>query len=249
MSDVRVELRLLSMSVLDLDERADDIKKRLNEFNQSVPQLWEKYEVVTEIVGNLTTNLSASTHQKLDEMKTGLRKTQKNQLKLSAAVLSLEWFRNNATKGNCELTEGNSMNLTKKIGFTAGLRSSNSGWSSNKLVFTEEIYNHGDGYDFSSGIFTAPASGVYVFYVTLTSYEDSNIFVDIVVNGASKVRARANGRRESGDYDDFEYQYQTGTNLVVTSLDRGEKVWVEYHSGRGYYSETVPVSTFSGFII
>ncbi|XP_061167416.1 multimerin-2-like [Saccostrea echinata] len=247
MSDVKVETRLLSMSVMDLDQRADDVKKRLNDFNKSVPQLFEKYQIVTQRVGNLFTNLSVSSDQELNEIKSDLKKTQKKQLKLSAAVLSLEWFRNNASKGNCELTK--LTNVSKKVGFTDGLRSSNSGWSSDKLVFTEEIYNYGGGYDSSSGVFTAPASGVYVFFVSLTSYEHSSVLVDIVVNGTSKVRARANGGRDTTDYDYFEYQYQTGTNMVVTSLDRGKKVWVECHSGAGYYSETVPVSTFSGFMI
>lgn len=43
--------------------------------------------------------------------------------------------------------------------------------------------------------------------------------------------------------------YQTGTNMVVLSLQKGDNVWVEHSYGQGYYSQSVPETTFSGFLI
>lgn len=44
---------------------------------------------------------SEETNNTLENMKSELADTQQNQLKMAAAVLSLEWFKNNMSKGNC----------------------------------------------------------------------------------------------------------------------------------------------------
>ncbi|XP_062576274.1 complement C1q and tumor necrosis factor-related protein 9A-like [Saccostrea cucullata] len=160
---------------------------------------------------------------------------------MSAAVLSLEWFKNNISRGNCD--------LSKRIGFTAGVSSSGSSWSSGKLIFTKVLYNQGNGYDSSSGIFTAPSAGVYVFYVSITSYSSNAISVDISLNGYSQVTARSNAGSGSGYRSSFSYSYQTGTNMAVLSLKRGDRVWIAYNSGTGYYSDYTQITTFSGFLI
>ena len=121
--------------------------------------------------------------------------------------------------------------------FTAGVTDSSSYWSSGILVFPTVLYNIGRGYDSSTGIFTSPEDGTYVFYVTIRSYNSYSIDVDIVKNGISKVRVDTHGT------------YQTGTNMAVLSLDRGDKVWVKFHSGQGYYSTSTPVTSFTGFQI
>ena len=123
------------------------------------------------------------------------------------------------------------------IAFTAGVTGSDRYWNSGTLVFRTVLYNTGSGYDSSTGIFTSPEDGNYVFYVTITSYNSNSIDVDIVKNGFSKVRV------------DTEGTYQTGTNMAVLSLDRGDRVWVKFHSGKGYYSTSTPVTSFTGFQI
>ena len=121
------------------------------------------------------------------------------------------------------------------IAFTAGVTGSDHYWSSGTLVFPTVLYNTGSGYDSSTGIFTSPEDGTYVFYVTITSYNSNSIYVDIIKNGLSKVRAKAYS--------------SNGSNMVVLSLDRGDKVSVNFHSGRGYYSASTPVTSFTGFQI
>ncbi|XP_048767991.2 complement C1q and tumor necrosis factor-related protein 9A-like [Ostrea edulis] len=173
-------------------------------------------------------------------MKSELADTQQNQLKMAAAVLSLEWFKNNMSKGNCD--------ISKRVGFTAGVSSSNTRWSSGKLVFNKVLHNKGAGYDSSSGVFTAPSAGVYVFYVSITSYSDNEINVDITLNGYSQVTARDKGGSGRINYS-YSYSYQTGTNMATLSLKRRDRVWVQYTAGTGYSSKSVPTTTFSGFLI
>ena len=124
------------------------------------------------------------------------------------------------------------------VAFTAGITSASSSWRGDILVFPHVITNKGQGYSLNSGKFTAPRDGTYVFTVTAVSYSNY-LRLDIVHDGVSKVRTWS---------DDSAY-YQTGTNLVVLELDRGDAVWVKRDAGGGYTSASVPYTTFSGFLL
>ena len=85
--------------------------------------------------------------------------------------------------------------MSTRIGFTAAVSSTSTSWSSGTLVFPKVITNVGNGYNPSDGVFTAPRAGVYVFFVNVQSYSTNNIYVDIVLNGSTKVRTMALNRR------------------------------------------------------
>jgi hypothetical protein len=123
------------------------------------------------------------------------------------------------------------------VAFTAGVTSYSSTWNSGTLVFPKVIHNIGGGYNPSTGVFTAPTEGHYVFFVTVVEFSTLYSRVDIVLNGTSKVRTL-------GESD---AAYQTGTNMTVLRLQRGDTVWIRYSYGKGYYTLSVPITTFSGF--
>ena len=125
------------------------------------------------------------------------------------------------------------------VAFTAGMTTYSTTWRGDILVFPHVITNKGHGYSSSSGKFTAPRDGTYVFYLTVVSYGSNYLRLDIVHDGDSKVRT----------WSDSSASHQTGTNLVVLELDRGDAVWVKRDGGRGYCSHSVPITTFSGFIL
>nr|XP_022291272.1 complement C1q-like protein 4 [Crassostrea virginica] len=154
---------------------------------------------------------------------------------MSAAVSSLELFRINQTHSKCD--------VSTRIAFTAGVTSSSSSWNSGTLVFPKVITNVGSGYNPSDGVFTAPMAGVYVFFVNVQGYSYQTIYVDIVLNGATKVRTMVWG---NSPYT----AHSAGPNLAVLSLQTGDRVWVKYHAGQGYYTHgDGPITTFSGFLI
>ena len=132
--------------------------------------------------------------------------------------------------------------VSTKIGFTPGVTSDSTTWNSGTLMLPKVITNVGNGYNLSDGVFTAPRAGVYVFFVNIQSYDYLSIYMDIVLNGAEKVRTKAsrNSRENS----------KTAPNLAVLSLETEDRVWVKHYSGRGYvsYSDS-PETTFSGFLI
>lgn len=126
-----------------------------------------------------------------------------------------------------------------KIGFTVGVTSSSSSWNGGILVYPHVVTNIGNGYNPSTGKFTASKDGTYVFFITVNAYSSNDIYLDIVYNGSSKVRTMSHS--SAG--------YQTGTNMAVLPLYKGDSVWVIYWSGKGYYSTGVPITTFSGFLL
>ena len=127
----------------------------------------------------------------------------------------------------------------QNVGFTAGVTLDSTTWNSGTLIFNSVIVNVGNGYNPSTGVFTSPVAGTYVFYVTTVEYSTQGLYVDIVLNSVSKVRMIGHG--SAG--------FQTGTNMVVLNLNKGDSVWVRHAYGRGYYSESTPETTFSGFLI
>ncbi|XP_078317880.1 complement C1q-like protein 4 [Crassostrea virginica] len=133
--------------------------------------------------------------------------------------------------------------VSTRIGFTAGVTSASITWNSGTLVFPKVITNVGSGYNPSDGVFTAPRAGVYVFFVNVQSYNSNIVLVDIVLNGATKVRTLAYSTSGHG-YN------EAGPNLAVLSLQTGDRVWVKHYSGQGYYTHSDgPITTFSGFLI
>ena len=127
----------------------------------------------------------------------------------------------------------------QKVVFTAGVTSDSSTWNSGTLIFNSVILNVGNGYNPSTGVFTSPVAGTYVFYVTAVEYDKQFLRVDIALNSVSKVRT----------YSYSDAAYKTGTNMVVLNLQKGDSVWVKHSSGTGYHTHSVPLTTFTGFQI
>nr|XP_022293091.1 uncharacterized protein LOC111103840 isoform X3 [Crassostrea virginica] len=238
LTDIKVEVRYLSITVFGMNDDFTKIDEKFQELENSTK------EIETELRVNVKRNAAS-----LSELETrhltlidGLKNTtsslqadigdyETNQLKISATISSLELFRINQTLSKCDPKQ--------KVAFTAGVTSYSSAWNSGTLIFNSVILNVGNGYNPSTGVFTSPVTGTYVFYVTAVEYSKQYLMVDIVLNSVSKVKLLG----------DSEAAYQTGTNMVVLNLQKGDSVWVRHVSGKGYWSDSVPATTFTGFLI
>ncbi|XP_062571327.1 uncharacterized protein LOC134233381 isoform X2 [Saccostrea cucullata] len=257
LADIKTEVRYLSITLLDLnihsleidknipkliDNKYELISGRLNDsleaYNTELRSANDKLSLaLNDLQKNqqtITDSLSDHMNNTMEDLQSELKQTQFEQLKLSSSVSSLEVFRLNFTNRQC--------GLSSKVAFTAGITSSDSSWSGSTLVFPKMIFNTGGGYNPTTGMFTAPLDGHYVFFVNVQSYGTYEIRMEIVLNGESKVRTIAHDS-SGNDY------YETGVNLVVLRLNQGDKVWVKRYSGTGYYSNSVPITTFSGFLL
>ena len=108
------------------------------------------------------------------------------------------------------------------------------------LRFDKTITNIGNGYDPSTGIFTAPVTGVYGFSVNMMAplrVTHASVGLAIIRRGALLDEVWAAGP----DVDD------QGSTDVTTHLTAGEQVWVRQAAGdavRGGYW-----TVFTGYLL
>ncbi|XP_052707541.1 multimerin-1-like isoform X1 [Crassostrea angulata] len=294
LDDIKIEVRYLSVTLLDFKERTEienesrdkkysELERHSNTLIQSFKvknSLRKKFGNLKSFVQNLQdsqTEITENLNRTVAEFDTQFTLSENTLQKFSSALASLEMAQTKLSKSideNLNRTvakfdtqftlsehteqkfssalaslETAQTKLSKSIddksnhhAFSAGISSYNFDWTGDTLVFPIVIYSVGTGYNPSTGIFTAPTAGTYVFYVSVQSGSNKHIYLDIVLNGLSKVRAMTwNSRRSSVPI------YQTGTNLVILHLRTGDRVWVKRHSGTGYHSHDIPITTFSGF--
>ena len=112
-----------------------------------------------------------------------------------------------------------------------------------KIVFPHLISNVGDGYDVSTGIFTAPFDGVYLFTCFLASHT-GELKADLIVNGTPKVGIPAIA------YGGSSGNYGAAGNALPIALVTGDRVWIQHVSGSVIWSHPgAPYTTFSGYLI
>ncbi|XP_062595463.1 uncharacterized protein LOC134256817 [Saccostrea cucullata] len=103
------------------------------------------------------------------------------------------------------------------------------------IIFDHVVTNIGSGYDNSSGIFKAPASGLYVFSWSIETYGRLTEGV-LLLNGNEQGMSKSH---QSSSY------YDTTTSFAVLNLTVNDKVWVRVKSGRAEATHTM----FSGWMI
>ncbi|XP_056229615.1 inner ear-specific collagen [Seriola aureovittata] len=106
------------------------------------------------------------------------------------------------------------------------------------VVFSSVLYNVQGSYDPTTGLYTAPINGTYVFSYHLTVHERVlkvglfHNFVPVVKTTDPKVLG-------------------TTSHSVVLYLARGDRVWIQVKDSvtNGMYAGTEASSTFSGFLL
>ena len=112
------------------------------------------------------------------------------------------------------------------VAFRASLSSSTVVSSGTDLISQDVRINHGNGYDLTTGHFTAPVTGTYVVTVQVCPYGGKAIEVNLVVEGSVQTEAR---------------YYEKDTTICFTTTDvmllqKDNDVWVK--CGRSTSSST-----------
>ena len=114
--------------------------------------------------------------------------------------------------------------------------------ASNEVAKFDKVWtNIGNGYDASSGVFTAPRGGVYQFSCSAMTNSGKTLRLHLMKNDQQTVSLYPGN---SG--------YNMGTLSMVLELKKGDRVYIK-HPGSGYnslYSESeYNYSMFSGYFI
>ena len=106
-----------------------------------------------------------------------------------------------------------------------------------RVVFGTVDLNEGNGYDPSTGIFTAPSAGLYVFDWTTMTHQGRDVYTSLIVNGSFK---SWNHCRDSSSKT-----YLSCSKMTIVKLKQGDKVWIGVFAGSAtmYHQYT----SFSGF--
>uniref|UniRef100_A0A671K4J8 Caprin-2-like n=1 Tax=Sinocyclocheilus anshuiensis TaxID=1608454 RepID=A0A671K4J8_9TELE len=100
--------------------------------------------------------------------------------------------------------------------------------------------NLGDMFDTTTGRFTCPAAGAYVFIFHILKLAISvPLYINLMRNEEVMVSAYAN---------DGAPDHETGSNHAVLQLFQGDQVWLRLHRG-AIYGSSWKYSTFSGFLL
>ncbi|XP_065928376.1 uncharacterized protein [Magallana gigas] len=237
-SDKNISQRLNdAVQVLD-DLKLKDMSSTQLLLNQSVEL--EQQSAKDRYSIHLLQNETQRLVRNLDDLKVQVRYTSLSLLDVHSMTEELNGSLVQRLEERISDVHDHITNVSKRIGFTATVSTSSISWNSGTLVFDVVITNVGNGYNPSTGVFTAPTAGEYVFFVNVQSYNINSIYVDVVLNGVTKVRTMA----YTGGSDYFD----AGPNLVVLTLQKGDRVWVKYFSGQGYHING-PITTFSGFLL
>lgn len=88
-----------------------------------------------------------------------------------------------------------------------------------KLIFKQLVNNPGNRYDNSTGVFTAPTAGLYLFAFFIVNEDGSSVNIVLKWNGHNIVQGCA-----EPVYDSHQ---ETGGNVSVLLLNVGDQVWIE----------------------
>ncbi|XP_069566583.1 complement C1q and tumor necrosis factor-related protein 9 [Brachyistius frenatus] len=106
------------------------------------------------------------------------------------------------------------------------------------VVFSRAVFNVQQHYDLTTGVYTAPVNGTYVFSYHLTVY-DRVLAVGLFRNFVPVVKTKETKVLGSVSHS------------VVLHLVRGDRLWVQVknRSTNGMYAGAETSSTFSGFLL
>ncbi|XP_005112559.2 complement C1q-like protein 4 [Aplysia californica] len=98
-----------------------------------------------------------------------------------------------------------------RIAFSAGLTTMLNVSTHVNVTYDRVFLNTGNGYDSSSGIFTAPYDGVYMFIYHGLAETNGTLWLDLYKNGDYK----------SSAYAHITAQYAAASNAMVLELKKG----------------------------
>uniref|UniRef100_A0A8W8NW07 C1q domain-containing protein n=1 Tax=Magallana gigas TaxID=29159 RepID=A0A8W8NW07_MAGGI len=106
-----------------------------------------------------------------------------------------------------------------------------------RVVFDTVNLNQGLGYDASTGVFTVPSGGIYVFEWTVLAWQGLEGHTALTVNDQFKSWNHCH----SGKSNNF----RSCSKMGVMKLQKGDKVWIAVFNGSANIYNTY--TSFSGF--
>ncbi|XP_060591449.1 complement C1q-like protein 4 isoform X1 [Ruditapes philippinarum] len=126
------------------------------------------------------------------------------------------------------------------VGFNARLSSTKTVNGENKVIFDTVITNQGEGYDSSTGIFTAPYTGLYFFSAHVCNNGKSGVHYAIYQEGTQLT--------SSTQYDNNNV-HSCSSVSTIAMVNKAERVWVQTLYTSVFVSDSFRWNAFSGSLL
>ncbi|XP_076458143.1 complement C1q-like protein 4 [Babylonia areolata] len=133
-------------------------------------------------------------------------------------------------------------NGENEVSFSVGLTQHTSIPGAGVVVYNKVFNNAGNGYSNTTGKFTCPQSGVYVFQVHALAQRDADMWLELYHNFNYVMSLWGHTDNESA----------AAGNAVVLTLNKGDEVYVtgvDGYTSELYGTPTEIYVTFSGYLI
>ena len=128
---------------------------------------------------------------------------------------------------------------TKPVVFTAGVSKDLVVPQGGVVTFDLLLTSVGGGYNVSTGVFTCPQAGYYMFHIHALGQKDKPVEVLLSHNDKNVVSLLAI----------FQLDFQTGSNSASLKLETGDTVKVVTDAQSYIYGYMFPFATFSGQLV
>lgn len=228
-SIVEIKDEQLRSDIEQLKDETDNVTNKQNMTQQSVGSLEANLKALTSTVSSLSSSLSSQTSylsSQISSVSSSLQSkisSESSSLSSRISTLSSSLYSKMSSESSSlsssisSLSSRISNEEDRKVAFSARLLKMDSYYlPKEKIKFDDVRYNYGSGYDPSSGIFTAPKSGTYLFAGTVEATNSGIGHADIMVRGYFKVDLLAAKGFSN-----------TGTAVIVDYLSAGDKAWIQ----------------------
>ncbi|XP_052812275.1 hibernation-associated plasma protein HP-27-like [Mya arenaria] len=108
------------------------------------------------------------------------------------------------------------------------------------MIFKDVMFNNGSGYDNTTGVFTCPIEGVYLFTIHLCSKSERYITYDVMVDGT--IHTKGANKDNTGNVC-------TSADAIV-EVHEASRVWVQSNYDEDeLYDDVYRWSSFSGVLM
>ncbi|XP_033724939.1 uncharacterized protein LOC117314940 [Pecten maximus] len=128
--------------------------------------------------------------------------------------------------------------LTDGFAFSVSLSSNTNVVPQGIIKYDDVMIDTGNGYNHGNGIYEVPASGVYVFTWSIRSGANNGLsmITQLMINGVVK---------STTDADSDAHNWESATGIIVTSVTKGDHVYIRGYNAGQVISQDLNKSTFS----
>lgn len=111
------------------------------------------------------------------------------------------------------------------------------------IKFGNVVLNKGGAYNPSTGVFTAPVTGLYLFAATVLHRPEEKSFDAAIVHGVGY------NDKKVAILHGAEKMWDEGSQTVIIQVNKGEQVWIRNDNTYNSLITGIGYSSFAGYLL